>query len=180
MNQALAGADLRCLSVKRPKRVNLSLPPVDIAAIGAASYRRNLQDTQSTAFGTSLYEVDYLIEKRLADEQDDLQVQETLLGEYQDFADVFSKAASDALPPRRPYDHKIQLTDGSIDSLSYSPLRHQSADKLRAIKQYLVENLHKGFIEASQAPFAAPILFVKKADGSLWFCIDYYKLNSLT
>ena len=48
------------------------------------------------------------------------------------------------------------------------------------MKQYLIENLYKGFIKASQAPFAAPILFVKKHDGSLWFCIDYYKLNSLT
>ena len=44
----------------------------------------------------------------------------------------------------------------------------------------MIENLHKGFIEASQAPFAAPILFVKKHDGSLRFCIDYRKLNSLT
>ena len=67
-----------------------------------------------------------------------------------------------------------------MDDLSYTPLRHQSMDELRAIKQYLVENLHKGFIKASQAPFAAPILFVKKHDGSLWFCIDYRKLNSLT
>jgi len=160
--------------------MNLELPPVNIAAIGAAGFRRNLQDARATVFSTSLYEIDYLIEKELADEADDLRVRETLPEAYQDLADVFSKAASDTLPPRRPYDHKIQLTDGNTDDLSYSPLRHQSTDELRAVKQYLVENLHKGFIEASQAPFAAPILFVKKADGSLRFCIDYRKLNTLT
>jgi len=160
--------------------VRLDLPPINIAAIGAAGYRRNLQDVKSTAFSVSLYEIDYLIEKKLADQKDDLRVQENLPEAYQDLADVFSKAASDALPPRRPYDHKIQLTDENTDGLSYSPLRHQSADELRAVKQYLVENLHKGFIEASQAPFAAPILFIKKSDGSLRFCIDYRKLNNLT
>jgi Reverse transcriptase (RNA-dependent DNA polymerase) len=153
---------------------------VNIAAIGVAGYRRNLQDAQSTAFSISLYEIDYLIEKKLADEKDDLRVQENLPEEYRDIIDAFSKAASDTLPPRRPYDHKIQLTDDNTDGLSYSPLRHQSADELRAVKQYLIENLHKGFIEASQAPFAAPILFVKKSDGSLRFCIDYRKLNNLT
>lgn len=53
-------------------------------------------------------------------------------------------------------------------------------DELRAVKQYLVENLYKGFIEASQASFTAPILFVQKSDGVLWFYIDYQKLNDLT
>ena len=173
MNQALSGISTREPSVQRPKHVGLDLPPVNIAAIGAAGYRRNLQDLGSIAFGISLYEIDYLIEKKLAEQKDDLRVQESLPEAYQDLADVFSKAASDALPPRRPYDHKIRLTDENINGLSYSPLRHQSADELRAVKQYLVENLHKGFIEASQAPFAAPILFVKKPDGSLWFCINY-------
>jgi hypothetical protein len=70
--------------------------------------------------------------------------------------------------------------DGTTDALSFSPLRHQSTDELRAVKQYLIENLHKGFIDASKAPFAAPILFVKKPNGSLRFCIDFHKLNDLT
>jgi hypothetical protein len=44
----------------------------------------------------------------------------------------------------------------------------------------LVKNLDKGFINSSQALFAAPVLFVKKANGSLRFCINYRKLNNLT
>ena len=44
----------------------------------------------------------------------------------------------------------------------------------------MLENLEKGFIVNSNSPFASPILFVKKADGKLRFCIDYYKLNGLT
>jgi hypothetical protein len=40
---------------------------VDIAAIKVAGYQWNLQDDQSIAFSTSLYEINHLIEKQLAD-----------------------------------------------------------------------------------------------------------------
>ena len=43
-----------------------------------------------------------------------------------------------------------------------------------------MDNLVKGFIEPSQAPFASPILFAKKPNGGLRFCIDYCKLNNIT
>lgn len=100
---------------------------------------------------------------------------------HQDWIHVFSKRASDKLPPHRSIDHKIVLDKGkSADGLSYSPLYKMSLDELKVAKQYIEENLDKGFIEPSQAPFAAPILFVKKPDGSLRFCIDYRKLNLLT
>jgi hypothetical protein len=61
MNQALAGINTRQLSEKRPKAVNLDLPPIDIAAIGAAGFCRNLQGERSIIFSTSLYKVDYLL-----------------------------------------------------------------------------------------------------------------------
>ena len=55
-----------------------------------------------------------------------------------------------------------------------------SAAELQAVKEYLLDNLSKGFIAPSQAPYASPVLFVKKPNGSLRFCIDYRKLNVLT
>jgi hypothetical protein len=94
---------------------------------------------------------------------------------------VASKAESDKLSPHRPYDHRIELENGaSTSDLKFHPLYRMSAEELEVVKKYLVENLDKGFIEPSQAPFAAPVLFVKKPDGSLRFCIDYRKLNLLT
>jgi hypothetical protein len=54
------------------------------------------------------------------------------------------------------------------------------AEELEVVKKYLVKNLDKGFIEPSQALFAALVFFVKKPDGSLCFCINYRKLNLLT
>jgi hypothetical protein len=48
------------------------------------------------------------------------------------------------------------------------------------LKNYLIENLDKRFIAHSQALFVSLILFVKKPNSSLCFCIDYHKLNKLT
>jgi hypothetical protein len=65
-------------------------------------------------------------------------------------------------------------------SLSYHLLQNQTHKELEATRQYLVENLGKGFIDPSQAPFAALTLFVKKPNRGLQFCVDYCKLNALT
>jgi len=88
--------------------------------------------------------------------------------EFRDFADVFSREASNVLPPHRPYDHKIQINNPKgPESLGYSPLRQQSTHELQEVKRFLEENLQRGFIEPSQSPFASLILFIKKASGAL-------------
>jgi hypothetical protein len=52
--------------------------------------------------------------------------------------------------------------------------------ELKTVKKYLINNLDKGFIEASQALYTTPVLFVKKPDRSLRFCINFRKLNQIT
>jgi len=54
------------------------------------------------------------------------------------------------------------------------------AKELKVVKKYLVKNLDKGFIKLSQVLFIALVLFVKKLDRSLYFYINYRKLNLLT
>ena len=48
------------------------------------------------------------------------------------------------------------------------------------IKQQVEELLETGMIRPSKSPFASPVLFVKKPDGSLRFCVDYRMLNAIT
>ena len=51
---------------------------------------------------------------------------------------------------------------------------------LKALRSYLDKELSKGFIRVSRSPAAAPVLFVKKANGDLRFCIDYRGLNNIS
>ncbi|PHT30857.1 Glutamine synthetase cytosolic isozyme 2 [Capsicum baccatum] len=49
--------------------------------------------------------------------------------------------------------------------------------ELRELKEQLKDLLEKGFIRPSMSPWGAPVLFVRKKDGSLRMCIDYRQLN---
>jgi hypothetical protein len=88
---------------------------------------------------------------------------------------VFFKNKSDKLPLHRLYNYKIELKNDN--TLRYSLLYKITTAKLKTVKKYLINNLDKGFIKASQALYTAPVLFVKKPDRSLRFCINFQKLN---
>ncbi len=96
---------------------------------------------------------------------------------YHDFLNVFDREKTTQLSLHQSYDHKIELEDES--QLSRSQLYLLLNYKLQKIKEYLEENLKKKFIILSKASFASSILFVKKKDNSLRFCINYWKLNAL-
>ncbi len=78
--------------------------------------------------------------------------------QYWNFTRVFLTEESDKLPPYCSYDHKIVL-EGE-NTLGYSLLYKMTTEELEIVKQYLIDNLYKGFITPSQAPFAILVLFV--------------------
>ena len=55
-----------------------------------------------------------------------------------------------------------------------------SASELAELKKQLEDLLDKKFIRPSVSPWGAPILLVKKKDGSMRLCIDYRQLNKVT
>ena len=109
---------------------------------------------------------------------DPMELRKMVPSEYHDFLDVFDKQAANVLPPHRSYDHKIEL-EPHVTPLK-SRLYPMSQYKLEKAKQYIEENLKKGFITPSNAAYSSPILFAAKANGDLRFCMDYRKLNALS
>ena len=94
------------------------------------------------------------------------------------FLDVFPEELPAGLPPSREVDHKIELIPGSVPPSR--PTFRMSATELVELKKQLDELFDAGFIQHSKSPYGAPILFVKKKDGSMRMCVDYRALNNIT
>ncbi|OJD25418.1 hypothetical protein ACJ73_03208 [Blastomyces percursus] len=135
-----------------PKLLEKPLPTketrkIDIAMIGAAGFHRNCKKPNSIPFTTSLYEIDQLIEHKQPrtdkDEQELMAAVEGILPKcYHQYKHVFSKRDSNALPPHRPYDMNIDLTEPNC--LSYSPLytrRRASGEASLIVKSIEVQSL---------------------------------------
>jgi hypothetical protein len=97
---------------------------------------------------------------------------------YHEIADIFSKVKADMLPPHRPFDLHISLEEGS--SPPYGPIYSLSQTELKALREFIDDNLSTGFIWPSTSPHSTPILFVKKKDGSLHLCVDFRGLNKIS
>ncbi|GJT28843.1 putative reverse transcriptase domain-containing protein [Tanacetum coccineum] len=92
-----------------------------------------------------------------------------------DFPKVFPDELPGLLPPRK-VEFRIDLIPGAAP-VARTPYR-LAPSKIKELSKQLQELLEKGFIRPS--PWGAPVLFVKKKDGSFRMCIDYRELNKLT
>ena len=94
-----------------------------------------------------------------------------------EFFDVFPEDLH-GLPPDREIEFEIELAPGT-KPISIASYRMAPAE-LKELKVQMEELLSKGFVKTSTSPWGAPVLFVKKKDGSLRLCIDYRQLNKVT
>ena len=98
---------------------------------------------------------------------------------FSDFADVFLEKSANVLPERTGANkHAIKLEEGKQPP--YGPIYSLGPIELKTVKTYIETNLANGFIQASKSPAGAPILFVRKPNGSLRLCVNYRGLNNLT
>lgn len=172
----------------KPTTTKISYPPVktlqpprnptllDISIVSNTTFCQLLKQKESIGYMMDVSQVEELSSATISNSAEEPEVQ--LPEKYAEYAQVFSKTNADKLPPHRPYDHTIPIMEGA--TVPFGPVYNLSQTELKALHEYIKENLDKGFIRRSESPAGAPILFVKKKDGSLRLCVDYRGLNKVT
>ena len=94
-----------------------------------------------------------------------------------EYPDVFPEELP-GMPPDRDIEFIIDLVPGTAP-IAKRPYR-MAASELAELKKQLEELQRIGFIRPSSSPWGAPVLFVKKKDGSMRLCVDYRALNEVT
>jgi Reverse transcriptase (RNA-dependent DNA polymerase) len=98
--------------------------------------------------------------------------------EYYKYLDIFNEDKANQFPDTQPWNHKIEIKSGfkpkSFKTYNLTPEEQIKLDK------FLKENLDKEYIKLSQSPMASSFFFVKRKDGKLWPCQDYWYLNDWT
>ncbi len=167
---------------------SFSFSSMNIAMIKAATYRMLVKRSDIKIFAVIVSKIDWLITTaenkseevnlhELSHAEALEQVKIKLFSEYHDYLNIFNRAMINQLSSHRFYDHKIELIDE--ETLSWSKLYQMFNHKLQKIKKYLINHLNKDFIFFSFASYVSLILFIKKKDESLRFCVNYRKLNAL-
>ncbi len=150
------------------------LSEVNIAMIEASTFNMMNKRKNVSLFSIILRNVEKHLEKH---SKSNIVIKDVLSSEYHEFLDVFDKKAFNTFASHRFYDHKIVLKKNVISD--YTSLYKMFEKELKIVKKYLENNLKKRFIVASRSFFASLVMFMKKTDESLRFCVDYKKLNQL-
>jgi hypothetical protein len=100
--------------------------------------------------------------------------------DYHRFETVFEKTEFDQLPERRPWDHAIDFKEGvDVEKLKGRPYA-LSPKEMKALDDFLDENIASGRIRPSISPIASPFFFVSKKTGDLRPTQDYRNVNTAT
>ena len=162
---------------------------VDIDNAHTQKYSRIVEESSETLAALDDKEMNqlFLVKRSFNDSDDDgsldnnyvkrlasVEIKDLISG----FEDVFDPVLANELPMNRKFDCAIDLFSGS--KLPYGPIYKTTLEESRLIKEFLDENLSKGFIRHSISTISSPGFLVPKKDGSKRFVVNYGKLNDIT
>ncbi len=107
------------------------------------------------------------------------QIDERVPHQYRAFMDVFSDEESKKYPPKRPWDHRIELKPGAPATL-ISKTIPLSTTKQQELKEFIKEHEARGTIQRSKSSYVASFFFIKKKNGKLQPVQDYRPINEWT
>ncbi|KIN99073.1 hypothetical protein M404DRAFT_30868 [Pisolithus tinctorius Marx 270] len=150
--------------LEKPVALGLTCPP--IAFVNAAAYVQACKLEGSSQFSLQLHPS--ALTSLQSSKVEDTPNLSGIPLEYHEYANMFSKSKATTLAPHWEHDLKIKLEGDSSPPLS--PIYSLSPVELEALQAFLDEHLATG----------VPVLFVKKKDGSLQLCVDFWGLNKIT
>ena len=179
-------------SIPTPTRSQRQLPSISIA--GAASFQK-LIDSGEEVYALNIRAIpeppiealrviahipaptSSLYTEALPEDEAEM-IAKVVPAEYHEFVDVFSREEAKAMPPHRPYDHKVDTENDQVPPRG--PIYPMSEVELKALREFLDDMLGKGFIRSSQSPGGAPVLFARNKEGTLRLVVDFRALNKIT
>ncbi len=151
---------------------------IEIHSIAVASFNTLSRQKDVKIFAVFMKNLKIQLKKQ--DSSVVIDLKSVISFEYHDFLNVFFKKKADILSSHKKHDHRIELEKDHESNHEYASLYNLSEEELQLIKKYLKKHLNKDFIESNIASYASLILFVKKSDEELRFCVNYRKLNAIT
>jgi Reverse transcriptase (RNA-dependent DNA polymerase)/RNase H-like domain found in reverse transcriptase/Integrase zinc binding domain/Aspartyl protease len=145
-------------------------PPVTVAVVSRAKLKSIIRHDDADAIYVGLL--------KPTTDNDDSSDDNPPAWITKEYSNVFTEGLPAELPPSRAVDHEIPILPDLAPP--FRAIFRLSQSELDILKETIDKLLKEGKINPSTSPYGAPVLFVKKKDGSLRMCIDYRALNSQT
>ncbi|GJT19474.1 putative reverse transcriptase domain-containing protein [Tanacetum coccineum] len=168
------GADRSFISTSFSSLINIALTPLENSYDVELADGKIVGAKEYMAKGCQIF-LAQISAKKEEDKSEGKQLKDVPV--VRDFPKVFPEDLP-GLPPARPVEFQIDLIPGAAP-VARAPYR-LAPSEMKELSEQLQELSDKGFIRPSSSPWGAPVLFVKKKDGSFRMCIDYRELNKLT
>lgn len=179
--QVLKNEIWKIAKTKKKQKINESWKKtfndvINIATIDAVSFNLLTRRKNVKIFVVSLKNVKFEMTKKNKAIIDSKVI---IFEKYYDFLNIFSNQKANKFFSHRRYNYKIEF-EKRKKVLIRTSLYRMFKQELKLIKIYFEKHLNKNFIPISFASFASLILFAKKFDEKLRFCVNYWKLNEIT